>query len=79
MTRLVLCLALVAALIVLPGRAQAPASDWVAVDPVCRDIVRSAARIDERSGANCSPALRLAGLIAPLPAPTRKAEPADHG
>jgi uncharacterized protein (DUF885 family) len=30
-TRLVLCLALVAALIVLPGRAQAPASDWVAV------------------------------------------------
>lgn len=31
MTRLVLCLALVTALIVLPGHAQAPASDWVAV------------------------------------------------
>ncbi len=52
--------------------------ETVLIDPTCSEAVRSAARIDECSGASCRPALRLAGLIAPRPAPTTKAPPASH-
>src|SRR5215469_8167835 len=50
----------------------------VMIVPIDMDIVLSAARVEACSGASCSPALRLAGLFAPRPAPTRKAEPASH-
>lgn len=41
--------------------------------PICMDAVRSAARVEERSGANCNPALQVAGLMVPWAAPIRKA------
>src|SRR5262249_47467070 len=50
----------------------------VTIVPIDMLMVRSAARVDEYCGASCSPALRLAGLFAPRPAPTRKADPASH-
>src|SRR6185312_198285 len=56
----------------------AVAIETAVIDPICRHIDLSAASVEECSGANWSPALRLAGLIAPLPAPTRKADPDNH-
>src|SRR6185437_4887838 len=50
----------------------------MAMVPICIDMDRSAARVEERSGSSCSPALRVAGLMVPLPAPTRNAEQASH-
>ena len=50
----------------------------VTIVPICIHIVRSAARVEECSGASCSPALRLAGLFAPRPTPMRNAEPDSH-
>jgi hypothetical protein len=41
---------------------------------ICIDIVRNAARVEECSGASCSPASRR-GLFASRPTPSRKAEP----
>jgi hypothetical protein len=49
-----------------------------AIVPICIHIVRSAARVEECSGASCSPALRLAGLFAPRPTPMRNAEADSH-
>src|SRR6185437_11914678 len=56
----------------------AVAIETAVIDPICRHIDLSAASVEECSGANWSPALRLAGLITPLPAPTRKADPDNH-
>jgi hypothetical protein len=56
----------------------AVATATVAMLPTWMNSVRMAAIVAEWSGAKCRPALRLAGLVMPLPIPTRNAADASQ-